>query len=404
MNEPEQTPGLADILARGFSFPLIFLVALVGIAVGIARYQAERNAIQPRDPNEIPAPDLEPDATPAPGETPARSDVSPREVEDALNEGRFADARRLARDLGNSVLIERAHLFDSLTTTIEPGPFASTKSISRLQGPDGELIGMVRQDADGVRVLQLDGRERSLPKSALSTKEELSGEDKRQALVDQLRAARSKLGDSAGGLALHRLAYLAFSADLRTLGAGYLSDALKGKEGSILVDMFGEGDFDRLHRAQRLLAGVLDSSGQPVAMASPTVEPLRPDPSRDPSPTVQPSSAPTPTTTTTRVDGVDVTHTTQPKSEGPDPLGQERSWKDASSAYRSGLQLYRGTLRLSNRMAAISIKAAMKEFQRAQTLLDPLARKYEGHLDFERRQQELAQLVIDCMRRQRIHD
>ena len=51
-----------------------------------------------------------------------------------------------------------------------------------------------------------------------------------------------------------------------------------------------------------------------------------------------------------------------------------------------------------------TIKAALKEFQAAQAQLDPLNARYPEHHELERRQQELAQLVIDCMRRLRIDD
>ncbi|MGE0712997.1 MAG: hypothetical protein AB7N76_07880 [Planctomycetota bacterium] len=421
MSEGDETPGLADILARGFTMPLVCLVALVGIAVGYARFQAERDSIRPRDPVELPASPGEPGDSPAPDASPAETgpgtgtgsgDVSPREVEDALREGRYADALRLARALGNSALLERANLLHALTRTIEPGPFVAAKTIVRLEGPSGTVTGLLEQDASGLRVQQLDGRERSLPKSALASKVELTGEDKRSALQEQLEAARRALGAEAGGLALHRLAYLAFSAELRPLGARFLEEALKGREGSILVDMFGEGDFERLHRAQRLIAGQLE---EPVAVAMRPTEPVpvepapsEPQPTAEPSePTEQPTEPqpqPTVTTKTRRQGEYVVTETTRPKSEGGDPLFDEPAWKAADNAYRSGLQLYRGTYKLNNRMAAISIKAAQKEFQAAQAKLDTLAERYSEHMELEQRQQELAKLVIDCMKRQRIHD
>ena len=87
-----------------------------------------------------------------------------------------------------------------------------------------------------------------------------------------------------------------------------------------------------------------------------------------------------------------------------DPLLTDPAWKESDTAYRSGLKLYRGTYGMSNRMASISIKAALKEFQAAQAQLDPLNARYPEHHELERRQQELAQLVIDCMRRLRIDD
>ena len=269
-DEPAQQPSIADLIARGFSFPLVCLMALVGVAVGIARYQAERDAIRPKDPSEIAAPipgGTEGDPSGG-GDAPSNPDVSPREIEDALRAGDYDKARELARGLGNTVFIERANLFHSLTHQIEAGPFAKAEAVQRVRGPSGSLVGLVREDGGKVLVTQLDGRERSLPQSALASKEELRGEDKAAALREELLSARDELGDKAGGLALHRLAYLAFSAGLRPLGARFLTDALQGPEGSILVDMFGEGDFERLHQAQRLLSGKLgEAPAEPVAVA-----------------------------------------------------------------------------------------------------------------------------------------
>lgn len=412
-DEPAQQPSIADLIARGFSFPLVCLMALVGVAVGIARYQAERDAIRPKDPSEIaaPVPGGTEDGPGGGGQPPANPDVSPREIEDALRAGDYDKARELANGLGNTVFIERANLFHSLTHQIEPGVFAKAEAVQRVRGPDGPLVGLVREDGGKALVTQLDGRERSLPKSALASQEELRGEDKDAALREALLAARDELGAKAGGLALHRLAYLAFAAGLRPLGARFLTDALEGPEGSILVDMFGEGDFERLHRAQRLLSGKLaQDPPEPVAVAQ--RDPV-PEPSRSPDPPSQPDPPPSgqrpeegsKTTVTRSADGWVITRRVRKTGNNQaDPLLTDPAWKESNTAYRSGLKLYRGTYGMSNRMAAISIKAALKEFQAAQTQLDPLNQRYPDHHELERRQQELAQLVIDCMRRLRIDD
>lgn len=410
-DEPAQQPSIADLVARGFSFPLVCLMTLVGVAVGIARYQAERDALQAKDPSELqaPVPDgAEQGAQGAPQDAPPDPDVSPREVEDALRAGDYERARELARGLGDTVYLERVNLFHSLTRQIEAGPFAAAEAVQRVRAPEGPLVGLVREDGGKVIVTQLDGRERSLPQSALASKEELRGADKTAALREELLSTRDELGDKAGGLALHRLAYLAFSAGLRPLGARFLTDALTGPEGSILVDMFGEGDFERLHRAQRVLSGKLgEAPSEPVALAqrdpAPVAEPSRSQP--DPPPAGQRPEEGSKTTVTRSADGWVITRTVRKSgSQQADPLLTDPAWKESDTAYRSGLKLYRGTYGMSNRMAAISIKAALKEFQAAQVQLDPLNARYPEHHELERRQQELAQLVIDCMRRLRIDD
>ena len=87
-----------------------------------------------------------------------------------------------------------------------------------------------------------------------------------------------------------------------------------------------------------------------------------------------------------------------------DPLFRDPAWIEAESAYRSGLELYRGSFGVSPRSAAISIRAALKEFRNAQDQLDRLYTAYPDHYMVEQRQQEVAKLVIDCIKRQRVGD
>jgi len=100
----------------------------------------------------------------------------------------------------------------------------------------------------------------------------------------------------------------------------------------------------------------------------------------------------------------DVPREEPPEPPQQDPLLSDPIWKEADAAYRSGLELYRGSFGISLRASAPAIKAALKEFRRAQDHLDRLVGTHRDHHLLERRQQEVAKLVLDCMKRQRVYD
>jgi hypothetical protein len=85
-----------------------------------------------------------------------------------------------------------------------------------------------------------------------------------------------------------------------------------------------------------------------------------------------------------------------------DPALLDRRWREAEISYRAGLDLYRGSFGVSAKISNAAVRGAMKEFQGAQDSLNALLNMYPEHPMIERRLQELNQLVIDCMKRQRV--
>lgn len=404
MSETETKGGspLLTMLAEGFSIPLVGLFALAGVLWGLSQYQFERSSPQPKVvEEEQEEPEDEPERRTTHTEPTGKpiGDVTAKDGLQAIEKGDFQRALRVAKKLRSRMLAERARLFLALTQTIKPGPFATAEALTRITLSSGEVhVGLVQEEADGQLYLELpNGKERKFRLAGIQKRDELKGDARQAALREQLEAARKALTD-AGGLALHRLSYLAFSAGLPALGSKFLQEALVGKEGSIIVDMFGGSGFSRLQRARRELAG---EPVEPLPIARrPDPDPIEPDPPvGDDDDDPQPKPKPRPTRPDVRVKRTPGTKTKQPS----DPLLSESLWKEAERAYRSGLVLYRGSLGKSRRAARISTRAALKEFRTAQEKLGRLANRYGDNYTLGRRQQELAKLVLDCMKRTRLN-
>ena len=85
-----------------------------------------------------------------------------------------------------------------------------------------------------------------------------------------------------------------------------------------------------------------------------------------------------------------------------DPALNDARWSRAGDAYRTGLELYRGSFGVSPTIADAAIRASLKQFQKAQRDLDGLMAEHRDHLVVEQRAQEINQLIVDCMKRQRV--
>lgn len=391
-------------LAGGFSAPLVCVAALAGATLGFYQWHLERTARaaqpDPAPPVEPVEPTRPPEATPGPEATPQPRPAEPtfpatREgALDALRAGAFEAAERLARDLGDRALEDRARLFLILTRSIPVSELRDAPDLVELIGHDGvRHVGRVRRESPSELVfLRCDGEELRLHPSEVRAREPLAGERAERAKGEQLERARAALGEEASGLALHRLAYLGFACGARAVGARLLEEALLSAEGAILVDMFGDAERDRLQRARRALAGEPEPAPEPIA-ARPEPAPLpydEPDPEPpppDPEPEEEYGSE-------WRVERREV-----PAKDGPDPLLSEPAWLESDTAYRAGLELYRKTF--GNPDGEL-LRAALRQFQRAQDALERLAPDYPEHYELEQRMQEVAKLMLDCMKRQRV--
>lgn len=387
-------------LTGGFSAPLVCLAALAGAAFGYYEWRLEAQALaaQPGSPppGEASDPEHPPSSDPPPPPRPGEpSFPSTREgALEALRAGAFAAAERLARGLGDRALEDRARLFLILTRSIPPSELLNAPDLVELVDRDGaHHVGRVRrEDPSELVFLRCDGEELRLHPSEVRAREPRAGAPAERAKAEQLERARAALGEQASGLALHRLAYLAFGCGARAVGARLLEEALLSAEGAILVDMFGDAERDRLQRARRALAGEPEPDSDGIA-ARPEPLPLRED-APEAEPALLPPAEEEDYGSDWRVERREV-----PAQDGPDPLLSEPEWLESGVAYRAGLELYRKTV--ANPDGKL-LRAALRQFQRAQDALERLAPVYGNHYELEQRMQEVAKLVLDCMKRQRV--
>jgi hypothetical protein len=363
--------------AQGFSAPLVGIFVLGGLAFGVATAPTA-----PAGPGADATPAPTPGATPTPsqpsgGLRPDEADLTPppaggasaSDVRARLAAGELRLARAWAREAGLAELHEEAHLLWSLTRSVREGPFAKAERFLLVD----ETLGAIRQETDDAYWIEpIEGGEEAIEKDRRGLREL----DRDAGLAELARSLQASRRDASNGLALHRLAFLAFRAGLRDLGVEVLRAALLTAEGPILVDMFAGSDdreLDRLHRARDLLAG---EDVEPLVLAEPVPSPV--DTAQPP-----PTAAPAP-------------------SASADPLDQDASWRQAEAAYRQGLELYRSAFSASITAGSPAVRQAMTQFRQAQDLLDPMI---DGGWDgrarqrIERRLIELNSLVLDCTKR-----
>lgn len=87
----------------------------------------------------------------------------------------------------------------------------------------------------------MGGERQQVRTGEISERRTFSGDAIAREKAKTLRDARKKLGREASGLALHRLALLAFAVGCPAEGVTLLEEALVGPDGEIVVDTFGEG-------------------------------------------------------------------------------------------------------------------------------------------------------------------
>lgn len=403
------------MLAEGFSGPLVFVAALVGVGGALLTRPAPA---APSGGDDAPPPlvvtEVGP-ATPAtdeaPGEEVPPTGATAAEVEALLAAGDHERAERWATASGRAPLAVRARLLASLAKGGPPGPVARGPVV-QVTTLDGAVhLGAVRAEDDGQLVLiGRDGHEVRLQRAQVRERKALDPAAAARALDQALLADRRALGDAPSGLVLHRLALQAFSCGARSVGTTLLVDALVSAEGGIIVDMFGEGDVEALHRAREALVkaraggATAEPDTEVVAVATPTPRPDRATDRPPPRPSTsrppprprpdEPGPGPEPSTDehveTVYVNSVD------------DDVVAHPTWVASDAAYRTGLELYRKGAALPIQSAAPSVRGAMRQFRLAQDLLEKLSTEMPESPDtfhFGRRIQELNSLILDCQKR-----
>lgn len=401
------------MLAEGFSGPLVFVAALVGVGGALLTRPAPpvttEDAPPPLGVTEVgPA---TPSTDDVPGEEVPPTTATAAEIEALIAAGDHERAERWATASGRAPLAVRARLLGSLAKGGPPGPVAKGPVV-QVTALDGSVhLGAVRSEDDQQLVLAgRDGHEVRLQRAQVRERKALDAAAAARALDQALLADRSALGDRPSGLVLHRLALQAFSCGARTVGTTLLVDALVSAEGGIIIDMFGEGDVDALHRAREAL---VKARAGGATSPDPEVVAMDPDPAPRPRPTPA-TDRPPPRPATTRPPP-----RPDPSDPGPEPSTDEHvetvyvnsvdddvvshpTWVASDAAYRTGLELYRKGAALPIQSAAPSVRGAMRQFRLAQDLLEKLSTEMPESPDtfhFGRRVQELNSLILDCQKR-----
>lgn len=372
-------PGPVERFARGFSAPAVLLALAAGGLTGWLTREPAGAAVSPPRPT-VPAPEGEVPATDEPAEEEAPPGPEGRatraEVQELIRRGELRRARTAAEAAGYEDLGERAALLLALTENVVLGPWGQAETGLRCALRDGKVVlgAALSDEGEALELETWDGERLVLAKGDVTERKGLRGGEKTRALAEALAQARAALGAEPSGLSVHRLAFFALRGGDRESGVRLLIEALTSREGRILVDMHGSGDFPRLHRAREALAG--EPGSQPP--------PPRPTPTPTPAPVpVEPEEEPPP----------------EPARPSADPLMRDPDWQRVEALYRQGIGLYREAFGASIREGAAEVKQALARFQQAQELLERLIDRHPGDEQIERRMIEINSLVIDCHKR-----
>lgn len=376
-------PGAIERFARGFSAPAVLLALVAGGVTGWITREPAGAAVPPPGPAAGGSKPTEPDPTEEPDEeTPPEpvARLGREELERLIRVGELRQARQQAEASGHDDLAERAALLLALSENIVLGSWGQAETALRcgLRGGKVVLGTPLSEAGDTLELEAWDGERQAIPRPTIEERKTLRGAEKARALSEALAQARDGLGSDPSGLSIHRLAFLAFRGGDRPNGVRFLVEALASRDGRILVDIHGSGDFALLHRAREGLASERPGGDPPPTPRPPPPPTPRPEPAP-----VRPEPEPEP----------------EPPTAGGDALTRDPDWRRVEALYREGIGLYRDAFGSSIREGAPQVKKALTRFQQAQELLERLLDRHPGDGQVEQRMIEVNSLVIDCHKR-----
>lgn len=341
-----------------------------------------------------------------------------------LDQGQFNVARRKFEDAIERDLVAEDYtvaqqglaeiqLYKSLMEVIAEHPFADGKGLYDVILPSGaEVTAKILGNPKGDRItLKIrDGRQLGVSKTRLKKLNLISKSDFQKQVEKELAYRVAELGEKQNPVELYRVVVsYCLEYRMRDKAFNYLKAALSKPNGSVLIDLFCDGDTRAYHRAQARMAGITDLAMlDAIEDKSPVFEEREPEPDNGPPPETKPE--PTPEVkrpekkTKVRTPAKPRKRVYKPKRVSrAKELRAEQSWKKADSLYRQGLKEYRNSLRGSTASQAKSIAKARSLFEKGLEYIYELQDKeiYEEEPALDKRGVELQQMIYDCQKRQK---
>jgi hypothetical protein len=341
-----------------------------------------------------------------------------------LDEGRFLDAKERFRiAMGRELSAEdyadaqqglaEVELYKSLMDVIAEHPFADGQDLYSVILPSGSPVtAKILNDPKAERLtLKIrDGRQLTVQRKRLKKLAAINKASFKTQLVKELDFRTAELGRNPNPVEIYRtIVSYCLEYRLRTRAISYLKLALSKPSGSVLIDLFCDGDTRVFHRAQARMAGITDLAMlEQIDARAPVFD--EPEPRRsNPGPKAQ-QSDPEVAKTPDPEPEVEVQPQANPKPRRKkrpnysNDLRAEPKWQKADAYYRKGITIYRQSLRGSSAFKAKTIKQSRELFEKASELIFELSevKKYSDEPTLDRRAVEIQQLIYDCIKRQKI--
>jgi hypothetical protein len=319
---------------------------------------------------------------------PARQLIAQGKFDAAGDAARAAGGPPASRGLkvASAQLADQALLLSVLTRSIQPHPFAGAPDLFEVTLASGVVhtARVLRENDQSVVLALADGRQLDVRPERIAKREAIAASAWSKKARGELEKRRAELGD-AGALEIYHLACEAFEVGVPELGVPLLHQALADTGGGAVIDVYGSGDLEVLHRARERMRREAGNPGAVVVAegrkprvprekpVAPTSAPPPPPPTPvDPTPgdakppeTKPPETKPDPEPPPEPMAG-------DPNVSDFDKLDRDARWKGAQQAYKDGVAMYRDGFAGQSAAQKTNIREARTLLEKARGLLDEL--------------------------------
>lgn len=306
------------------------------------------------------------------------------------------------------------NLFKSLMEVIAEHPFADGKGLYEVVLPSGsrvtaKILGQPKGDRLTLKIR--DGRQLAVSRKRLKKMSLISKSDFQKQCENELNYRIAEIGEKQNPVELYRVVVsYCLEYRMRDKAFAYLKAALSKPNGSVLIDLFCDGDTRAFHRAQARMAGVTDLAMlDAIEEKSPVFEEREPKRDNNTEPETSPDPDPKPEAREETKQPTPTPKARPRKKYKPkrvsraNELRGEAAWKKADSLYRQGLKEYRNSLRGTKASQARSIAKARSLFEEGLSYIYELQDKdvYADEPALDKRGVEFQQMIYDCQKRQK---